>query len=201
MPVALNRISDLRELAESAADIPEPGFLAARKNVDAKKAWNGRPRGFDALRAGGAYHGVGDDTLRRRASRRSCGGRGVASPERAQVMWRRRPSGLYRAASTILDFPKNIATASKIALCTAEIYRGEGMPPCALLCVRVCVCMCLATTSVLSSGHRSVRLLCAPRRELDGRVKSAGRVAAVDVVAFVLGVSADVGKDTLPVTA
>ena len=87
MPVALNRISDLRELAESAADIPEPGFLAARKNVDAKKAWNGRPRGFDALRAGGAYHGVGDDTLRRRASRRRAAAaealRGAVSGESA----------------------------------------------------------------------------------------------------------------------
>ena len=77
---------------------------------------------------------------------------GAPSPERAQVMWRRRPSGLYRAASTILDFPKNIATASKIALCTAEIYRGEGMPPCALLCVRVCVCVCVWRP--LRSCHR-----------------------------------------------
>ena len=38
---------------------------------------NGRPRGFAALRAGGAHHGVGDATLRRRAPRRSCGGRVV----------------------------------------------------------------------------------------------------------------------------
>ena len=53
MPVALSRFCEKWPERRRPAEDP---FLAKRKNVDAKKAWNGRPRGLDALRAGGALN-------------------------------------------------------------------------------------------------------------------------------------------------
>ena len=61
----------------SAADLLRSPFLAQKKTLEGQEEAQWSIRGLAALRAGGVDRGVGDGILRRRAPRRSCGGRRV----------------------------------------------------------------------------------------------------------------------------